>query len=136
MTRTSKTITESKADFDTPELLEHANAIRSLGKQTISNVIEIGKRLNECKRIVGHGNFGDFLKREFAWHENTALNYMRVFELSKSTTVVDLNLSLKSLYLLSAPSTPKEVRDAIVERAAKGEKVETTDVKRAVKVTL
>ena len=119
--------------IDSPKLLAHVTAIRQLGKQTIANVISIGEHLTECKRIVGHGNFGDFLKREFEWHENTALNYMRMFELSKkSTTVVDLDLPLKSLYLLAAPSTPKIVRDEIIERAEKGEKVKHKDVKAAV----
>jgi transposase len=40
----------------------------------------------------------------------TALNFMRVYEMDKSRTVRDLNLSMRGLYLLAAPSTPDEAR--------------------------
>ena len=44
---------------------EHIAAIRELGKQTINNMIEIGRRLTESKGIVGHRNFGNWLDSEF-----------------------------------------------------------------------
>ena len=47
-------------------LTEHVEVIRSLGRQTIANVIEIGRRLAECKKMVGHKNFGCWLDRELA----------------------------------------------------------------------
>ena len=31
----------------------HVAAIRRIGKQTITNIIEIGRRLSECKGLVG-----------------------------------------------------------------------------------
>jgi hypothetical protein len=57
-------------------LAEHADAIRSLGKQTVAKIIEIGRRLAEAKRLVGHGNWLPWLNREFGWTEQTALNFM------------------------------------------------------------
>jgi hypothetical protein len=35
--------------------------------------------------MVGHGGWLPWLKTEFGWHENTALNFVRVYEMSKST---------------------------------------------------
>ena len=61
---------------------EHVAAIRQLGRQTTTNIIEIGRRLTECKKMVGKGNFGCWLDNEFGWAERTAQNFMRVFELS------------------------------------------------------
>jgi hypothetical protein len=124
--------------IDSPEtryLAEAAVEIRRLGKQTVANVIDIGRHLVEAKKIVGHGNWLPWLEREFGWHENTALNFMRVFDLSKTTPVVDLNLPLKSLYLLAAPSTPEAARKEIIAHAEKGEKVKVEDVKGAIRAT-
>lgn len=59
-------------------LAQHAAAIRTIGKRVVADIIEIGGRLNECKRIVGHGNWLPWLDREFGWTENTARNFIRV----------------------------------------------------------
>jgi len=37
-------------------LAAHAKEIRTLGKRMVTDVIEIGRRLAECKVIAGHGN--------------------------------------------------------------------------------
>ena len=121
---------------ESPELLAHIAAIRSLGKQTIANVISIGEHLKECKRIVGHGGFGDFLKREFEWTERTAQRFMSLIDFkSKYDTVSDLDLPIKSLYLLAAPSTSEKVREEIIERAQGGEKIKHDDVVAEIKAT-
>src|SRR5262245_24389369 len=91
---------------DNPILAEHAAEIRRLGKRVVEDVIQIGRRLSECKRIVGHGNWLPWLEREFRWTDDTALNFMRVYELSKSRNFRDLSLPVSALYLLAAPSTP------------------------------
>lgn len=64
-----------------------------------------------------------WLDREFGWSESTALRYMQTYELGKSVTVTDLDLPLRGLYLLAAPSTPAEAREAVIERAEAGEKL-------------
>jgi hypothetical protein len=52
----------------------------------------------------------------------SALNYMRVYELSlKSENFSDLRISVSGLYLLAAPSTPPEAVDKVIERAKSGE---------------
>ena len=116
-------------------LTKHAAAIRRLGKRVIADVIEIGRLLTECKHICGHGNWLPWLDREFGWADDTALNFMRVYELSKSRKFRDLSLPLSGLYLLAAPSTPKEARDAIIERAQAGETAPVAEVKRTIERT-
>jgi hypothetical protein len=112
------------------QLAAHATVIRQLGKRVIGDVIEIGRRLTECKDIAGHGNWLPWLDREFGWTDDTALNFIRVHELSKSRNFRDLNLPVSGLYLLAAPSTPETVREEIVERASKGEKLTVAQVKQ------
>jgi hypothetical protein len=123
-----------RANNHKPALTAHIAAIRQLGKQTIANVIEIGRRLTECKDLVGHRNFGNWLDREFGWSERTARNFMRVHELSesKSENFSDLDLPVSALYLLAAPSTPAPVREEILERGKKGEKLKHEEVKQEI----
>jgi hypothetical protein len=60
-----------------------------------------------------------WLEREFGWDERTAQRYISAHELAlKYDTVSDLDLPLRGLYLLAAPSTPDEARQAVIEAAA------------------
>jgi DUF3102 family protein len=116
-----------------PVLAEHVAAIRQLGKRVVADVVEIGRRLSECKRICGHGNWLPWLDREFGWTEKTAERFMSVHALAgKSDNLSNLDLPISGLYLLAAPSTPKEARDAIIERVQGGEPVSVAEVKQTI----
>jgi hypothetical protein len=116
-----------------PVLAEHAAEIRKLGKQTVENVIEIGRRLTECKKLVGHGAWLPWLDREFGWSKDTAERFIQIAAFSNQIPqVAEFNLPISGLYLLAAPSTPKEAVDEIVERAQRGEPVPVAEVKRVV----
>jgi Protein of unknown function (DUF3102) len=127
-------VTAVSSDLITTEttLAQHAEEIRSLGKRTIANVIEIGRRLTESKKLCGHGNWLPWLEREFGWDERTARRYISTYEFAgKSDKLSDLEIGVSSLYMLAAPSTPEEVRTGIIERVAAGEKVAVADVREA-----
>lgn len=95
-------------------LAEHAAVIRALGKRVCGDIIEIGRRLTEAKRIAGHGGWLPWLKQEFGWTEMTATRFINVYDMSKSNKLLDLSLPVSGLYLLAAPSTD-EAREAVVE---------------------
>jgi Protein of unknown function (DUF3102) len=111
-----------------PVLAEHAAEIRRLGKRVIADVIEIGARLTECKRICGHGNWLPWLDREFGWTEMTATRFINVFDMSKSNNLLDLDLPISGLYLLAAPSG-ESARAAVLDLAANGERVTHAQIK-------
>jgi hypothetical protein len=114
-------------------LNEHATEIRKLYKRTAHDIHEIGRRLTEAKKLLGHGNWLNWLDAEFGWTDRTALNFMRVYELPlKSETVSDLDISVTALYRLARPSTPVEVCEEVIERAKAGEPIKDNDVKEAV----
>jgi hypothetical protein len=113
-------------------LQEHVDEIRRLGKRVVSDIIEIGRRLIECKKIVGHGGWLPLLEREFGWTDDTALNFMRVFEMSKSRNFRDLSLPMSGLYLLAAPSTPEEVQQQVIERAEAGQRFSHAQIKEVI----
>jgi hypothetical protein len=121
--------------IDNPLLAEHADAIRSLGKRVIADVIEIGRRLTEAKKLAGRGNWLLWLEREFGWTDKTAENFVNVYKLSQQAKIEnfsDLSLPVSGLYLLAAPSTPKEARDEIIDRAEAGEKVSVAEIKETI----
>jgi hypothetical protein len=115
----------------TTKLDEHAAAIRSLGKQTVASIIEIGKHLIAAKKIAGHGGWTPWLESEFGWSADTAQRFMRVAD-DKNRTVRSLDLPVKSMYLLTAPKTPQAARDAVIEKT-KTTKLKHKDVAKIVK---
>jgi hypothetical protein len=64
-------------------LSDHAAAIKKLGKRVAADVVEIGKRLTECKKLAGHGNWLPWLEREFGWSDETARKFMRAYEFAR-----------------------------------------------------
>jgi hypothetical protein len=116
-------------NVDTPiALAEHAAVIRALGKRVVGDIIEIGRRLTDAKKIAGHGNWLPWLEREFGWTDKTAERFMQVH--SKSDKLSNLDVPVSGLYLLAAPSTPEEARAEVIERAEQGEALSVSDVQR------
>jgi hypothetical protein len=117
-----------------PQLAEHVIVIRSLGRRMMADALEIGRRLAECRRLIGHGDWIGWLDRELGVTDRSALNFMRLYQLSlnRSENFADLNLPVSGLYLLAQPSTSDAVRDDVLERAAKGETISIADIRRAV----
>jgi hypothetical protein len=119
------------------ELEHHAKAIRDAAAITIKQIIEIGRRLTRAKELCGHGNWLLWLEENFGWTDRHALNFMRVYELSLKSEIDfgNLELPISGLYLLAAPSTSDEAREAVIDAAAKGEKITVAKVKEAVAAT-
>ncbi len=84
------------------------------GQATMA-IIEIGRRLEEAKLRVPHGQWGDWLKNEVQFSERTAQNFMRIArEYPNPQTVAFLGNSMsKALALLTLP--PEEREDFIQE---------------------
>ena len=53
-------------------LAENAEEIPKIGKRVGGDVIEIGRRLTEMKKLCGHGNWRPWLEREFGWTDRHA----------------------------------------------------------------
>jgi Protein of unknown function (DUF3102) len=115
-------------------LAEHAEAIRELGKRTLANLLEIGRRLCESKKLTPHGKWGTWLDEQFGWTADTARNFMRAYEFSqdcKNRNFRHLKIAPSALYLLTQRNTPARVVDEIVKRAEKGETINIETIKTA-----
>jgi transposase len=104
--------------IEMPALNEHAQEIRKLGKQIVGDVIEIGRRLSECRTILKQsGKWRAWLNTEFGWSRRSAERFIDLYDMSKSdhgARVRHSNLPLRTLYLLANPSTPEKVRKEIL----------------------
>ncbi len=120
----AKSFDYSSLDAETNQFVQQQTGeIRMLMKRTAQGIIEIGQKLIEVKKRLGHGRFLDWLEAEFEWTERTARNFMRVAEVFKSENFSDLQLAPSALYLLASPSIPEVVREEALERASTGESI-------------
>jgi len=90
-----------------------AAEIRSIDTQTreivLRSAIEIGKRLNEAKELVPHGEWRAWLESNVHYSQSTANNFMRIAEEYGSNYQAIENLSYtKALALLGVPEEERE----------------------------
>lgn len=117
-----------------PEVSDIAGKIQELHQRTCEGMIEIGRLLIEAKDCLGHGEWGGWLRREFAWPQDTAENFIHVaevFENIKSETF--RSLDFLSLYLLARPSTSAAARDQILKLIEGGARPSVADMKRIIR---
>lgn len=101
---------------------QRASEIKTLMRRTAQDIIEIGHKLIEVKEMLEHGQFGEWLRSEFGWSDQTAFRFMHVAsKFSQIPQIVDFAPS--ALYMLASPSTTDEARHEAVTRADAGEKI-------------
>jgi hypothetical protein len=131
MARTSKPAAPAQV-ITTTALTEHAAEIRKLGKRIAADVIEAGRRLNECRTILKEdGSWRAWLKNELNLSPQSAGRFIQMYK--ERSNLERLDLPVSSLYLLAAPSTPKAARKEIAERAKGGERIKHDNVKAVIK---
>lgn len=101
------------------ELEDHAREIKYRLKRTVTDTIEVGRRLTEVKNRLA-GSFTAWLKFEFDLSERTGRYFMDVYEVFGQEPALP-EIPPKVLYLAASSSTPAEARREIVERARSGE---------------
>lgn len=111
-------------------MIEHAEAIRRIGKRILSDVLEIGERLTKARRLVGPGHWLAWLKTEFGWSDETARRFMDVYETSQFHNLWDLQVPVSALYDIAR--APKEVREEVVAQCSDGERRSLADVRRVI----
>jgi len=108
---------------------ERAAQIHQAARATAAGIVKIGGWLTEVKERLGHGKFLDWIKREFAWKQDTARSFMHVFEMLKNRNFRDLEIDVSALYLIAAPRTPEPVRTEVIHRLEMGEQIKHSTVK-------
>ena len=103
--------------------------ITLLKNQTAQNIIEIGKRLNQAKELVPHGEWGKWLEEKVEFSQRTANQFMRIAkEFSDSQLVA--NLGTKKLFMLL--DVPSEEREEFIQEN-KVEEMTTRELQQVIK---
>lgn len=97
----------------------HAESIRLGMRRTIHEVFEVGRRLSECRDLIPHGSWEEWLQAEFNMRIRSAQRFMGVWErIGSQVSQEALPSSVGVLYELSAPSFPEELRSALLSGEA------------------
>lgn len=118
--------------------------IRSLTYQakgmTVYYGVEIGRRLVEAKKMVGHGAWGEWVRTETEFSQSTATRFMKVFEeyganqigifgaVEESSTLQKISIS-NALRLLAVP---KEEREEFAE-AVDAEHISARELEKVIR---
>lgn len=120
-----------------PEVAAEARAVaervRAAHQRTVVAILEMGRDLLAVKARLGHGRFGQWLDAEFGGVARTAQNYMRAAQTFADKSEIVSHLPPATVYALAAPSTPGEVRSAIVARLRAGERIHPDAITEAVR---
>ncbi len=96
------------------ELTTIASRVKEGLRRTAADLLAIGADLNRAKMLVGHGNFGPWLDREFGLSRRSAEQFMAAARRFGTRSEVVSHLPAGTLLELSAPSVPDELVDRVV----------------------
>jgi hypothetical protein len=115
-------------------LRKQAALIREKDKAWAMASIEIGRDLLAVRQHLRGRQFCKWVMAECGFSLSSAYNYMGAAEFAENLTQDKFptvaNLHPKTLYVLARPSTPQEIVDEVIARAATGATVPWADVDR------
>lgn len=88
------------------------NEIKFFEKQSVLGIWEIGKRLTQIKKMLGHGNWSDWVKDNLNYSQDTAINYINLYKDYPNFEALP-NLKTSQLFLLG--SVDEETKKEILE---------------------
>jgi hypothetical protein len=100
-------------EADIKFLAENAAAIRELEKSEAGSSLEIGRRLNDCRRRVRRGQWISWLARECAYTQRMARYYLAIYELARQgfgETISTAGIGTAAACLLARSTTPEAAR--------------------------
>jgi hypothetical protein len=118
----------SQVELSAAELHETAERIRSLRTKATEHAVEIGRELARVKASLPHGAFVKWVEKECHFKIRTAQDLMKL------AREVDANAQLVALMVPStlrvflSKSTPPAVRQMVMTRLEKGERLSRSDL--------
>lgn len=111
----------------TRELRDEQSKLQGLFKETAESVWRTGDILRDVRDHLDHGKFLTWLDAEFHELSRTeAYRFIHVAENIKFATVANIDVGLKTLYMMAAPGTPEEARCEIEDKALLARVTSTT----------
>ena len=118
--------------LSTKEMEEIAKRIRARIRRTVEDIIETGRDLTRVKAALDHGEFGEWINREFFMTMRSAQRYIQAAEWAEGKNDIVSHLPPTTLYLLSAKSTPEEIQAEVVSDLKAGKPVEVRRIEHQI----
>ncbi len=93
----------------------------------LAYIIELGRRLNEAKSLLKHGEWADWLKNKVSFSQSTATSYMKLFEEYGSSQPLLFGGVVNSQALVNLPYT-KALKLLAIDKDEREEFIEQNDV--------
>lgn len=107
-------VDQNEIKLNENQIEELTTEILHLKEETVLNIMEIGKRLIQIKKTLGHGSFGTYLEKTIDFTQQTANKFMKVYvEFGAANCKATLNLGIEKLFILT--KIPKENRKEFIE---------------------
>lgn len=118
----------SKAKLTAADLHETAERIRSLRTKATEHAVEIGRELARVKASLPHGAFVKWVEKECQFKIRTAQDLMKLArEVDSNAQLVALMVP-STLRVFLSKSTPPAVRQMVMTRLEKGERISRSDL--------
>ena len=114
------------------ELVAAAARIQARLTQQVRDILETGHDLIEAKSKLQHGQFESWLNLSFNMTVRTAQRFIRAAEWAEGKNDTVSHLGAKSIYLLSAPSTPESAQRQVLDDLEAGKPVNHREVREVV----
>lgn len=112
------------------KLAEIADRIRA---RTAQAVIDNGRDLTLVKQSMDHGEFTKWIDTEFSMTARTAQNCMLAAEWADGKSEIVSHLPLTTIYMLAAPSTPKEITTEVISFVEAGKPIKPKQIEERIK---
>jgi Protein of unknown function (DUF3102) len=111
-----------------PILQRHADEIRALGRQSWDNVVEIGRRLVECRKILkDRRKWLAWIGAEFSWSRAHADRCIAAYQnRTKLLKLSTLGTPISALYMLAKASDAAIAK--VERRFAAGERMKAREI--------
>ncbi len=96
------------------ELEKIEKEIVALKNQTAENIILMGQKFIEAKKLIPHGGWGDWLESKVGFSQRTANQFMRIAQEYGSNSQAISNLEATKIYLLM--ELPVEDREDFISQ--------------------
>lgn len=122
----------SKTEISATELEAVAQRIRSLRQKATEHAVEIGRELLRVKASLPHGIFVKWVEKACEFKIRTAQDLMKLAREADSNAQLVALMVPSTLRVYLSKTTPPLVRNTVLTRLEKGERVSRNDLHSAV----
>ena len=121
-------LTTTQAATPAPTLEVLTLEVKFYLNQTAQNIIEVGKRLIQAKELVPHGEWGQWLEKNFSLSQPSASRFMRCAQRFANYSTLNNFNSSQLITMLELPEA--ETEQFIAEKASEGKPVEDMTIRQ------